>query len=79
VAIAGKMISVGGPALSATRCTSVLLPAMSMVPRAEIALAIMRMGYRLGSRAVPDNICSAILAPVVLGAMIKRWPQNTTR
>ncbi|PRQ02384.1 High-affinity Na(+)/H(+) antiporter NhaS3 [Enhygromyxa salina] len=60
-----------------------VLMGVSMVPRAEIALVVARLGNRLGEWAVSDRLygalvvvcaATAIFAPVVLQRMFLAWP-----
>jgi Kef-type K+ transport system membrane component KefB len=84
VAIVGKLAGTGGPALITTGRTGALLLAISMVPRAEIALVIMQGGLNLGEWAVPGHVFSgmvlvaivtSVISPVILRPLLKRWPQ----
>ena len=84
VAIIGKLVGTGGPAMLTTGCPGSLLLSISMVPRAEIALVIMQRGLNLGEWAVPGDVFSgmvvvvavtAVISPMILRVLLKRWPQ----
>jgi len=88
VAIAGKIIGAGVPALVATGATGAALIGVSMVPRAEITMIIMERGQQLGDWAVPDDLYAAfvlvsaitcLVAPVTLEFMFRRWPGEIAR
>lgn len=83
VAVIGKVVGAGIPALLTTSATGATLIGVSMVPRAEITMIIMERGQRLGDWAVPANLYAAfvivsaltcLLAPVTLGILFRRWP-----
>jgi len=85
VAIIGKLVGTGGPARLTTGRTGSLLLSISMVPRAEIALVIMQRGLNLGEWAVPGQVFSgmvvvvavtALISPIILRVLLKRWPQS---
>jgi len=82
VAFAGKMLGAGASALATTSWSGALLLGISMVPRAEITMIIMQRGLDLGDWAVPPNVFSAmvilslvtaIVSPIVLRTLLKRW------
>ncbi|MFW6102037.1 MAG: cation:proton antiporter [Chloroflexota bacterium] len=82
VAFAGKITGAGTPALATTSWTGALLLGVSMVPRAEITMVIMQRGLDLGDWAVPSNVfsamvvlslVSAIVPPIILRPLLKRW------
>jgi Kef-type K+ transport system membrane component KefB len=84
VATIGKLVGNGGPALFTTGTTGALLLSVSMVPRAEIALVVMQRGLSLGEWAVPSHVFSgmvivvavtALVSPLVLRLMLRKWPQ----
>ncbi|RDC72334.1 cation:proton antiporter [Rhodovulum sp. 12E13] len=88
VAVAGKVVGAGLPALVATGATGAALIGVSMVPRAEITMIIMERGQRLGDWAVPDDLYAAfvlvsaitcLVAPVSLEVMFRRWPAQIGR
>ncbi len=88
VAVLGKVIGNGGPALITMGWSSSVLIGVSMVPRAEIAMIIMERGYSLGEWAVPPQVFGAmvlvsaatcLISPVVLRSLLHRWPQNKTQ
>ena len=58
-AVLGKVIGAGGSALLVTNFTGAVLIGMSMIPRAEIALIVMRKGLNLGDWAVPSHLFAA--------------------
>ena len=83
VAVAGKVIGAGAPALLTTGWMGAGLIGVSMVPCAEIAMVVMQEGRRLGDWAVPAEVYTAmvlvaaatcIAAPPVIGAMLRRAP-----
>jgi Kef-type K+ transport system membrane component KefB len=85
VAIMGKLIGTCLPAVPAVGWTNALLIGISMIPRAEIAMVIIRRGRMLGEWAVPAHVFSAmvvvsfatcIISPMVLRAALRRWPQK---
>ncbi len=86
VAVLGKLIGNGALSLIIfIRKESSTLLAISMVPRAEIAMVIMERGKELGDGAVSDQVFSAMvlvslatcfLSPVFLRWLLKRWPQS---
>ena len=85
VAILGKIIGAGLPALLATGTAGATLIGVSMVPRAEITMIIVERGQQLGDWAVPAELYAAfvlvsavtcLLAPVTLEVLFRRWPQE---
>jgi Kef-type K+ transport system membrane component KefB len=65
-----------------------MLMGVSMVPRAEIALVVARLGNRLGEWAVPNRLYGALVvvcattaigAPLILNRMFASWPVQTER
>jgi len=85
VAIVGKLIGTWLPAVPAVGWSNALLVGISMVPRAEIAMVIIRRGRLLGEWAVPPHVFSAmvgvsfatcIIAPIVLHYALRRWPHK---
>jgi Kef-type K+ transport system membrane component KefB len=87
VAILGKLVGTGFPALVATGAAGATLIAVSMVPRAEITLIIMSRGRELGDWAVPAELYAAfvlvsavtcVVAPVALEVLFRRWPQEAS-
>lgn len=85
VAIVGKLVGTGGPALLTSGWSRALVLSVSMVPRAEIALVIMQRGLSLGEWAVPTHVFSGavmivavtcLLAPIVLRRLLRTWPQT---
>ena len=84
VAVLGKMIGAGLPALISTGVAGATLIGVSMVPRAEITMIIMERGQQLGSWAVPPELYAAfvlisavtcLFAPVALEILFRRWPK----
>lgn len=82
IAIIGKVVGTSGPALLTSNWTTALLLGVSMVPRAEIAMVIMHRGLDLGEWAVPKEVFSsmvlmslitAVIVPILLLKMLKRW------
>lgn len=82
VAIVGKLIGTWLPALPAGGWRSALLVGISMVPRAEIAMVIIRRGQLLGEWAVPPHIFSAmvavsfatcIISPIAFRQALRTW------
>ncbi len=65
VAVLGKLLGAGLPALPIDGWAGAGLIGVSMVPRAEIALVVMQEGRHLGAWAVPDDIFSAMILVVV--------------
>lgn len=83
VAVLGKVIGNGGPALITLGWPSSVLIGVSMVPRAEIAMVIMQRGYSLG--AVPPEVFAAmvvvsaatcLISPAALRSLLHRWPEK---
>ncbi len=82
VAVLGKIVGAGVPALLATGATGAALIGVSMVPRAEITMIIIERGRQLGDWAVPGELHAAfvlvsaitcLVAPVCLEFMFRRW------
>ena len=85
VAVLGKVVGAGLPALMTTSGAGALLIGVSMVPRAEIAMIIGQQARELGDWAMPPVVFSGIafvslatclIAPFVLRAILKRWPSE---
>ena len=85
VAILGKIVGAGVPALLATGAAGATLIGVSMVPRAEITMIIVERGQQLGDWAVPAELYAAfvlvsavtcLLAPVTLELLFRRWPDE---
>lgn len=83
VAVVGKVLGAGLPALMITGAAGATLIGVSMVPRAEIAMIIMQRGRQLGDWAVSADLYAAfvlvsavtcVLAPVALEFLFRRWP-----
>ena len=86
VAVIGKIVGAGVPALLTTGATGAAMIGVSMVPRAEIAMIVVQQGHALGEWAVPSDVYAAIAfvsivtcvaAPLALRAMLRRWPQSS--
>ncbi|MBE9043391.1 cation:proton antiporter [Pleurocapsales cyanobacterium LEGE 10410] len=66
VAVLGKVIGTGLPAVLTTDKASALLLSISMIPRAEIAMVIMARGRQLGDWAVsPQTFTSMIIVSAI--------------
>ena len=87
-AVLGKVIGTAVPAWTAVGGAGALLLAVSMVPRAEIAMIVMQEGRKLGDWAVPHEAFAAILivatatcllSPLVIRALLYRWPQDSKK
>lgn len=81
VAIAGKIVGAGVPALMTTSATGALLIGVSMVPRAEIAMVVGQQASSLGDWAMPPEVFSGIaivslvtclVSPFVVRALLRR-------
>jgi Kef-type K+ transport system membrane component KefB len=84
-AVVGKLVGAILPALLTTSLPAATLIGVSLVPRAEIAMVVMDRGHDLGPWAVPDSVygamtvvtlASCVLTPLVLGPLLRRWPQT---
>jgi Kef-type K+ transport system membrane component KefB len=85
VAVLGKVIGAGWPALMTTGYAGATLIGISMVPRAEIAMVIAQQGSELGDWAMPAEVYSSlamisvvtcILSPIGIRWMIRKYPQS---
>ncbi|MBT3329891.1 MAG: cation:proton antiporter [Rhodospirillaceae bacterium] len=85
VAILGKVIGAGWPALMTTGYAGAALIGISMVPRAEIAMVIAQQGSDLGEWAMPAEVFSSlamisvvtcILSPLGIRWIIAKFPQS---
>ena len=83
-AVAGKMLGAGLPAWRVTRPPGAMLIAVSMVPRAEIALVVAHQGRRIG--VLPEPVYAALVmismvtclaAPLALHRLLARWSRKT--
>lgn len=81
VAVLGKVVGAGLPALLTTGASGALLIGVSLVPRAEIAMIIGQQARDLGDWAMPPELFSAIafvslatclVTPFVVRALLKR-------
>lgn len=88
VAVAGKVVGAGLPALPVMGWTAAAAVGVSMVPRAEIAMVIMQEGRRLGPWAVPDTLyasmvfvsaATCLVSPFVVRWLLQRWRPASTR
>ncbi|ELS00778.1 Kef-type K+ transport system, membrane component [Xenococcus sp. PCC 7305] len=61
VAVLGKVIGTGLPAVLTTGKASALLLSISMIPRAEIAMVILERGRQLGNWAVSPQIFTSMI------------------
>lgn len=84
VAVLGKVLGAGLPALIITGWKSSTLLGISMMPRAEIAMLIMQQGLKLGGEVVSSQVFAAMVvvsamtsisAPLVLRPLLQKWPQ----
>ena len=85
VAILGKVIGAGGPALLTTGSAGAALIGISMVPRAEIAMVIAQQGKVLGDWAMPAEVFSSIamisivtclISPLGIRWIIRKFPDS---
>lgn len=85
VAVFGKIIGAGWPALMTTGVAGAALIGVSMVPRAEIAMIIAQQGRDLGDWAMPPEVYSALamisvatclLSPIGIRWIIRKYPQS---
>lgn len=81
VAVVGKVVGAGLPAMLTTSGTGALLIGVSMVPRAEIAMVIGQQARELGDWAMPPEVFSGIafvslvtclVTPFVVRALLKK-------
>lgn len=85
VAIIGKVLGAGLPALFFTGLPGATMIGVSLVPRAEITMVIMAQGRQLGDWAIPPNLYAAfvivsiatcLIAPVCLQIMFQHWHKS---
>jgi Kef-type K+ transport system membrane component KefB len=85
VAILGKVIGAGWPALMTTGYTGASLIGISMVPRAEIAMLIAQQGSDLGDWALPAeafaglamvSIVTCLFSPMGIRWIIRKYPHS---
>lgn len=85
VAVLGKVIGAGWPALMSTGIAGAALIGVSMVPRAEIAMVIAQQGSELGDWAVPPEVYSALalisvvtclVSPIAMRWILRRYPRS---
>ncbi|MFT5324982.1 MAG: Kef-type K+ transport system membrane component KefB [Planctomycetaceae bacterium] len=81
VAAGGKVVGTLAPAMTVVTRTSAWLLAVSMIPRAEIAMIVMDQGRQMGSWAVPPQLYAGMVlvcattstvAPLALRRMLIR-------
>jgi Kef-type K+ transport system membrane component KefB len=81
VAVFGKLIGAGLPALLTTSVTGALLIGVSMIPRAEIAMVVGQQARGLGDWAMPPEVYSGIalvslvtclVTPFAVRALLKK-------
>ena len=84
VAVLGKVVGTGLPAILTTGRASALLLSISMIPRAEIAMVIMEKGRQLGDWAVSPQIFTSmilvsaitcIISPLLLRPLLQKKTQ----
>ena len=82
VAIVVKVLGAGLPAIASLGTKGAVLIGVSMVPRAEISLVIMKTASDLGTWAVPHELfagmvvvsaITSVLAPILLFPLLRRW------
>jgi Kef-type K+ transport system membrane component KefB len=85
VAIFGKIIGAGWPALMTTGFSGAALIGVSMVPRAEIAMVIAQQGSDLGDWAMPAeaysglaliSVVTCLATPLAIRWIIRKYPQS---
>jgi len=83
VAVLGKVIGAGLPALLSTGPAGAAAIGLSMVPRAEIAMVILLEARHLGDWAMPSDIYNAMVfvsaatcltIPFAVRFVLQRWP-----
>lgn len=84
-AVLGKFIGTVAPAYRRIGWTGSLLLGVSMIPRAEIAMVVLRHGQELGEAVFPQEAFAAmvmvsaatcIFSPLILRPMLSRWGQR---
>ena len=84
VAVLGKVIGAGAPALMSTGLAGASLIGISMVPRAEIAMVIAQQGRDLGEWAMPAqaysslamiSVVTCLISPLGIRWIIRKFPQ----
>ncbi len=84
-AVTGKLTGAGLTSLPFLGGTGAALIAVSMVPRAEIAMIVMQHGANLGDWAVPSGVfagmvfvvtITCIVFPIIIRSMLMKWPQR---
>jgi len=82
-AILGKLLGDGLPAWWVAGASGAALIAVSMIPRAEIAMIVMHHGRMLGEDIVSNRlyasmvlvaVLTCLLTPLLLRPLLKRWP-----
>lgn len=88
IAVVGKVVGAGMPALVQSGARAGVLMGVSMIPRAEIALVVTQTGHDLGDWAVPGSLYGAmvfvssgtcLIAPVVLHRLFESDDQDSQR
>ncbi|MEX1027754.1 MAG: cation:proton antiporter [Candidatus Paceibacterota bacterium] len=84
----GKFFGAAGAALSSFGWSGAVLLGVSMIPRAEIAMILMRQGQQLGDSVVPPGAYAAmvfvaattcIVSPLILRPLLDRWAKQPQR
>ncbi len=85
VASFSKILGTYTPAIRSTGKTGAILIGLSMVPRAEITMIIMKRGRELGDWAVPAHIYAGMIVvsagtcaivPCLLSRLLDKWPRQ---
>jgi Kef-type K+ transport system membrane component KefB len=85
IAVTGKFIGDGLGAFFSIGKTAAILLGVSMIPRAEIAMIIMKHGVNLGDWAVPPRVFSGMVfvsamtcvcIPFCVRLLLRKWPQT---
>jgi Kef-type K+ transport system membrane component KefB len=85
VAVLGKLIGTGLPALFLLDRRGAALLSISMVPRAEISMVVMQHGFDMGPEVVPAAVFSSMILvtvatsfgiPIILRSLLQQWPQT---
>lgn len=86
VAVLGKLAGDGVPLIAMKGWKSGLLIGASMVPRAEIAMVVMKRGLDQGivspqvfTGMVMVSAATCVLSPVAVNFLLDRWPQKEER
>jgi Kef-type K+ transport system membrane component KefB len=85
VAVVGKVIGTGGPAIFFAGSSSAALLSVSMVPRAEIAMVISQRALKMSENYLPQHaytamvivsIATCIASPIILRRLLDRFYSN---